>query len=223
MTDFAVRDLASRMDNLERQNRRLKRTVSALFLIAVTVLTVGAAAPGSTKDREDVLFGTLRARKVVISDNTGRERLVLGLDSNEPTLKMFNHKGQRQVFLGIDELWDDTAYLSVSSRLDGGDVDKQAVLAVTPGQSELSGSSQLVLFDAKPPQKNAALSHLVRLSSGQAAQNPYLEIHGSSSKETRHVNLDLLRAKPDSNGQRVLLDTNPEPAALRGVKVAPMK
>lgn len=155
MTDIDVRDLENRMETLEHQNRFFKRAMFALSVSAVAVLMVGAAAPGVAEKRGDGAFDTLHARKVIISDSDGRERLVLGLDSNEPTLKMFNHKRQRQIFLGIDEQWDDTAYLSVSSRLEGGDVDKQAVLAATPSFSGLPGNSQLILYDARPPQNNA--------------------------------------------------------------------
>ncbi|NQV27328.1 MAG: hypothetical protein HQ518_23520 [Rhodopirellula sp.] len=223
MTDIDVRDLENRLETLERQNQFFKRIVVGLSVGAVAVLMVGAAAPDLAEKRGDGVFDTLRVKKVVISDSNGQERLVLGLDSNEPALEMFNHKHQRQVFLGIDELWDDTAYLSVSSRLEDGDVDKQAVLATTPSFSGLPGSSQLILFDARTPQENSGQSHLIRLSSGQADQKPYLEIHESSMKEQTEVNLKVLRARPTATGQRVLLDTNTDPATLSGARVAPVK
>lgn len=219
MTDFTTSNVETRLRYLEKQNRYLKRAAAVLALGVVAVLIAGAASPEPTKEPEDMSFGTLHARKVVISDQDGRERMILQLESNEPTLKMFNHRGQRQVFLGIDELWDDVAYLSVSSRLDGGDVDKQAVLAATPSRMELPGNSQLILFDAKPPQENAALRHLVRLSSGLADQKPYLEIAESSTRGRGQVNLDVLQASPATDGRRVLLETNAAEATLSGVDV----
>lgn len=219
MTDFANRNLEIRLRELERQNRGFKKVAFGFILSAVALLVVGAASPDREQELKDMSFGTLHVRKVVISDDDGRERMVLQLESNEPSLKMFNHRGQRQVFLGIDELWDDAAYLSVSSRLDGGDVDKQAVLAATPSHMELPGNSQLILFDAKPPQENAALRHLVRLSSGLSDQKPYLEITESLTKDQSQVNLDVLHARPAVEGRRVLLETSAAPATLSGVKV----
>ena len=219
MNDSTINDLTNRLDDLERRNRTLKRSFSGLGLSVVAVLIVGAALPSQTKDPQDGLFETIRARKVVIGDSNGRDRLVLELSTGEPTLKMFNHEGQRQVFLGIDELWHDTAYLSVSSRLHNGDVDKQAVLAATTSHPDSPGNSQLVLYDPQPMQKNAAHRHLVRVSSGLADKKPYLEIHESSERGAGQVDLDLLEAKPAANEQGVLLDTNSSPATLSGVQV----
>ncbi len=220
MNDSIISDLTHRLDDLERGNRRLKRVFSGLGLSVVAVLIVGATLPGQTENAKGGSFETIRARKLVIGDSNGRERLVLELSAGEPSLKMFNHDGQRQVFLGIDELWQDTAYLSVSSRLHNGDVDKQAVLAATMSHPDAPGNSQLVLYDPQPAQKNAARRNLVRLSSGLSDQKPYLEFHESSERGERQVNLDLLQAKPTTSGRRVMFDTNANPATLSGVEIA---
>ena len=93
----------------------------------------------------------------MISDIDGCDRLVLKLNAGEPALTMFNHLGQRQIYLGINELWNDTAYLSISSRIENGDVYKQAALAVTTGHLDAPGSSQVPLYGAAAGQTNVAL------------------------------------------------------------------
>ena len=216
MTNQAITDLTKRLSRLETQNRMLRKAVCGVILSAVAVFFVGA---GQVDKRQADSFDTLRARRVVIGDSNGRDRLILELESGEPTLKMFNHHGHRQIFLGINEQWDDTAYLSVSSRLENGDVDKQAVLAVTSSRPKSPGNSQLVLYDAKPGQKDAARRHLVRLSSGLTNQKPYLEMRESPEKGASEVNPELLRAEPTTSGRRVLLDTNSEPPTLSGVRL----
>ena len=188
MTDKSISDLTHRLNQLERNNRNIKRILMGVALSAIILLSVGAAQLQQAENQKDISCDTMRARKVVISDQDGRERLVLELESGEPTLKMFNHQGGRQIFLGIDEFWEDTAYLSVSSRLENGDVDKQAVIAATTSRPSSSSSTQLILYDGKPMQKNAANRHVVRLSSGFGDQKPYFEINETSEKQRDGVN-----------------------------------
>ncbi len=218
MNDMTITDLKNRLNQLERSNRNIKRSLVGVGLSAIVLLSLGAAQAEQSNPQKDVSCDTMRARRVVISDQDGHERLVLELDSGEPTLKMLNHEGHRQVFLGIDESWEDTAYLSISSRLQNGDVDKQAMIAATTSRPNSLSSTQLILFDGKPVQKNAANRHVIKLSSGIGDQKPYLEIVEASEKERDGVNLKLLEAKPAETG-RVLLDTNPSPAVLSGVHV----
>ena len=220
MTGDTFRDLTNRLNDLERSNRNMKRGLFALLMGAIFSLAIGAALPDQAQNQKDLSCGTMHASKVVIGDEDGRDRLILELESGEPTLKMFNHEGRRQIFLGIDEYWDDTAYLSVSSRLKNGNVDKQAVIAATTSRPDLPSSTQLILYDGNPKQKNAAHRHIVRLSSGLAEQKPYLEIDELSEKGDDGVNMKLLEAKPAAIERRVMLDTNPKPALLSGVEVS---
>lgn len=219
MTDKTITDLTNRLNQLERSNLNIKRSLTGVALGAIVLLSVGATRSEQAENQKDISCDTMRARKVVISDQDGHERLVLELESGEPTLKMFNHKGGRQIFLGIDEFWEDTAYLSVSSRLENGDVDKQALIAATTSRPNSSSSTQLILYDGKPMQKDAANRHIVRLSSGFGDQKPYFEINETSEKQREGVNLNLLEAKPTVGDRHMLLDTNPNPAVLSGVKV----
>ena len=150
MTDNYLLELSSRLTRLERTNRNRRRGLFALGIGVIVLFSVGAALPDQGDDRKDVSFGTVHASKIVISDEDGHDRLILALESGEPTLKMFDHAGRRQIFLGIDEFWEDTAYLSVSSRLGNGNIDKQAVIAATTSRPNTSSSSQLVLYDGHP-------------------------------------------------------------------------
>jgi hypothetical protein len=214
MTDNIIHDLTNRLDQLERSNTNLKRGLVGLVVAVAIGLSLGAALSNQADNQKDISCDSLRAKKIVISDPDGHERLVMELESGEPTLKMYDHEGHRQIFLGIDELWDDTAYLSVSSRLANGDVDKQAVIAAA------RNTTQLVLFDGHPQQKNAAAQHVVRLSSGLAEQKPFLEIQELSEKGADGIKLKLLEAKPAESGRRVLLETSRTPAELSGVRVS---
>lgn len=221
MTQMTTNDIANRLNQLERQNRNLRRSLIGLGLSVAVLMTAGAAFSARSEDLKDSTFATIHASKLIMRDSDGRERIVMKLDHGEPTLEMFNHQGKRQVFLGIDELWDDTAYLSVSSRLPNGDVDKQAVLAATTSSLNSSGNSQLVLFDAKPNKDDIAIRNHVRLSSGLPDQKPFLEIREASNKAQAEVNLHLLMSELSTSGRQTLLDTNADPATLSGVKIAP--
>ena len=221
MTQITISDITNRLNHLERQNRNLRRSLIGLGLSVAAVMTVGAAFSARSEDPKNSKFATIHAGKLVMSDSDGRERIVMKLDQGEPTLEMFNHDGKRQIFLGIDELWDDTAYLSVSSRLPNGDIDKQAVLAATTSSRTSPGNSQLVLFDATPNKDDIAIRNHVRLSSGLPDQKPFLEIREASNKAQAEVNLDLLMSELATSGRQTLLDTNANPASLSGVKLSP--
>lgn len=72
-------------------------------------MSIGATLSNQADNQKDLTCDTIHAKKFVISDQDGHECLILELESGEPTLKMFDHEGRRRIFLGIDELWDDTA------------------------------------------------------------------------------------------------------------------
>jgi hypothetical protein len=220
MTIDTISDLTNRLNRLERTNQNLRRSLLALAVGGSLVLFAGAMQPDKEADEKTVSFGTVQARKLVIRDDDGLDRLILALDSGEPAVTMFDHEGRRQIFLGIDEHWEDTAYLSVSSRLGNGNIDKQAVIAATTSQPDSPGSSQLVLYDGRPKPESTVRRQVVKLSTGLANQKPFLEISESSDKDEGGVNIELLNAKPNSDGRRVLLDTNASPAVLFGVELS---
>ena len=219
-----MQDLSERLDRLEGQNRWLKHGLCGILMLTAVVMIAGAVAT----DSGDATFGAIVAKRFVITDVDGTERLVLELDAGEPTLTMMNHDGQRQVYLGIDENWNDSAYLSICSRLENGAVEKQAVLVATPTRSKeetgfrqtlLPGNTQLLLYDLAPKQESAVGRHLLRLSSGQLDQlKPYIEIREVEDGESRQLDFDLLTAGPTEKGQRFLLDTTPASTIVSGVE-----
>ena len=218
MTDKTILELTNRLNQLERSNQKFKRSLIGLGLVSVSLLSAGAAQLNQADPPKNMTCDTMHARKLVISDAGGHERLVLALDAGEPTLKMYNHEGRRQIFLGIDEFWEDTAYLSIASRLENGEVDKQAVLAATSRRPNSSSTTQLILYDGNAAKENAGARQVVRLSTGLGEQKPFLEINGSIDKQSEGVNLSVLESKPTLGDRQVLLDTNSSPASLSGVR-----
>lgn len=219
----AVKALTERLDRLERQNRKLRLGLLGTAVTAALCLLVGAVST----EIGDGTFKTVEAQKLAIVDGDGKERLVLELDAGEPALTMLNHAGMQQVYLGISENWNDSAYLSVCSRRENGSVDKQAVLVATKSQTgasafdqkPLPGNAQLVLYDLAPQHKLAAGRHLVRISSGRLdEQKPYLEIREFKDTGDNQLNFDVLTAAPESAGQRFLLDTTSETTTISGVE-----
>ena len=101
MNDMTITDLKNRLNQLERSNRNIKRSLVGVGLSAIVLLSLGAAQVEQSNPQKDVSCDTMRARRVVISDQDGHERLVLELDSGEPTLKMLNHEGHRQEWHGF--------------------------------------------------------------------------------------------------------------------------
>ena len=115
---ITIAELTQRLNQLERQNARLRRVLFGFLLCAAAVLLLGAALSGD--EGQDVTFGTIHAQRVAIMDGDGHERLILELAAGEPALTMRNHDEMEQIYLGINENWNDTAMLTLSSRLDGG-------------------------------------------------------------------------------------------------------
>jgi hypothetical protein len=90
-----INDLTDRLECLERQNGNLRRGLYGLVLVAATLLLIGAVA------NTDAKFQAIQAQRVAITDNDGKERLILELVDGEPAITMLNHQGQQQVYLGV--------------------------------------------------------------------------------------------------------------------------
>ena len=92
--------LAARIERLEKQNRRLKRSVLAVLLGAASLVVMGQARPSTT----------LGAQSFVLRDATGGKRAELVLESESPrsiptpTLRFFDEKGNQTLFLSSTRL-----------------------------------------------------------------------------------------------------------------------
>lgn len=77
--------ILERLDRLEKQNRRLRRAIAFLMIIAACLLFVGAR------------FGkgrTLTASRIVLKDDTGTTRAILGMRSAGPGLILYDENGE---------------------------------------------------------------------------------------------------------------------------------
>lgn len=95
-------DIDSRLKSLEMKNARLRMTTLALTGIVAVFVLIGAVPQNKTGDQPDraKLFDELRAKRLVIVDDEGHERLVL-----EIAEKKFNNEiksdDRKEVFATI--------------------------------------------------------------------------------------------------------------------------
>jgi hypothetical protein len=96
MKDSADTDLISRVEKLERQNRRLKRIGCALLFLAGTIFWMGQAA------KINISKG-LDSRKFTLRDTKGKKRAELGITLGRPVLAFFDEQEQPTVSVGANE------------------------------------------------------------------------------------------------------------------------
>jgi hypothetical protein len=85
-----LRDLRTRVEWLERQNRWLRRAGLAVVAAVSAVLLMGQAAPSHT----------VTANKFVLMDNQGRTRALFDVDRLGTTLTFLDASGNKQIVLG---------------------------------------------------------------------------------------------------------------------------
>ncbi len=104
MTDN-TRELFSRIEKLENENRRLRRWGGGLLGATLLVGVLGAAAPAVCK--------TVWAERLVLRDSGGRDRLLMdAYGSATPSITMKDERGKSVVSLS----WKDGVLLDI---LDG--------------------------------------------------------------------------------------------------------
>jgi hypothetical protein len=86
-------DILERLERLEKQNRRLK-SAAALFMIFTSSLVLMSAA--GHKGR------TIEARQIVLKDDEGNTRAILGMRSAGPGLTLYDANGDKvQALLAV--------------------------------------------------------------------------------------------------------------------------
>lgn len=83
-----------RLDRLEKQNGRLKQAIVLCMIVAGCLVFLGAR------------FGkgrTVTARQIVLKDDTGTTRAILGMRSAGPGLTLYNQDGDLKALLTVVE------------------------------------------------------------------------------------------------------------------------
>ena len=83
--------LVERLEGLERENRRLKRSGFAAATVISAVVLLGQAAPKS---------GTIDAREVILRDDDGKARMTLRVTKHGPMIGLFDGNEQPRAGLG---------------------------------------------------------------------------------------------------------------------------
>lgn len=86
-------NVESRIEILERQNRRMKRIGSAAVMLAGIAVCMGQSKPQSA--------GTLTAEKFVVVDAKGLARATLGMQDGAPRFTLTNSRGQNAVLIEV--------------------------------------------------------------------------------------------------------------------------
>jgi hypothetical protein len=91
--------LEDRIEKLERQNRRLRWTVTGFVGLGVAALIMGQAAAPSAEDLEKV--DVVRARRVEVVDKDGRPVVSIGLTATGTgMITTMDGRGRKAVMLG---------------------------------------------------------------------------------------------------------------------------
>lgn len=135
MAETQTNQITSRIDKLERQNRWMRNCLMFTFVIGSGVVLVAAGAPD-----DDVL----QAKQIVIRDDHGNKRIVLGsesFDSITPRTGVFVYSPDGKDSVGLTAS-DNSAQLIV-------DEDGQHRLSLGSGKEKYAG----LLVYAEPEKK----------------------------------------------------------------------
>ncbi len=95
----------TRIEALERQNRKLKQITVAGLLLLTTVVLMGVTRPTRT----------IEAQRFVLTDSAGRTRAALGFENEDakltkPALTMYDSNGKPRLLLSVTSKSDGSAF-----------------------------------------------------------------------------------------------------------------
>lgn len=129
-------EIASRLEKLERDNKRLKAVVLAAAVVAAALSAIYATRP---------LPRVVRAREFEVVDNSGDVRARLSGDWNEPTVGLFDTHGRARAMMSVLPNGSPAIVLSDAQS------NPRAVIGVNPG-----GAPGITLYDAQGNGKTRA-------------------------------------------------------------------
>jgi len=92
-------ELATRLNRLERQNRRLRLSVA--LALGVSLAAFGVAVTPAARALGPREATTLEASRLVIRDRANRPRLILGVEAQGAGLTFIEPSGRTQAFLNV--------------------------------------------------------------------------------------------------------------------------
>jgi hypothetical protein len=104
--------ILKRLEKLEKENSRLKRTALAVLVVSGVVLLMGQARP-RPRTR------TVEAERFVVKDGTGRTWASLGLKENAPALILYDVNGKERLGLDVTHFEETPEGASAPERLGG--------------------------------------------------------------------------------------------------------
>jgi hypothetical protein len=199
----SIEALWSRLESLERQNRRIKRIGTLLLVLAGSVFLMGQA----TKAVKPV-----EATRFILKNAKGKKRAELGIRLDGPELAFFNDKEQALLSIGLLEEGPELLLLSSEGK-------KLASLSLTVTGPMLSLSDQtgvkrlnLSVVDGSPAVGILGTGGDAKAALGLTPTgNPFLQLFGS----IEHGGAQLLAA-PDMAVLR-FLDSTDKPRAVFGM------
>jgi hypothetical protein len=93
--------LEDRLARLERQNRRLRAACGFAVLLALGAVAAHARLPAARAERPLIEASTLDASRLVIRDQAGRPRLILGVEKQGPGITFLEANGRTHAFLNV--------------------------------------------------------------------------------------------------------------------------
>lgn len=101
MNQPTLEPLIQRLDRLERDNRRLRRTATLLLLGGLAVVLMGQA-PVDRVTANAVVTRTLEVQSLVLRDATGKVRVLLESETTGPvTMTVADKEGRERLALGV--------------------------------------------------------------------------------------------------------------------------